>query len=84
MVRPFATDVASVTIVDADGARADALCTALFAMGWEGAEAFLRKHPDVRAVLLRDDFRETLVSEALRNRIQPYDEALVVRWVKAE
>lgn len=82
--RPVATDVASVTIVDADGARADALCTALFAMGWEGAEAFLRKHPDVHAVLLRDDLRETLVSEALRNRIQPYDEALVVRWVRAE
>lgn len=81
--RPVATDISSVTIADANGARADALCTALFAMGWLGAEAFLKHHPDVHAVLLKDDMKEMLVSEALRNRIQPYDDALVVRWIEA-
>lgn len=40
--RPAKTDISSVTIIDRDGARADALCTALFAMGWDRAEAFLR------------------------------------------
>lgn len=81
--RPVSTDISSVTIADANGARADALCTALFAMGWENASLFLKHHPDVHAVLLKDDLREMLVSEALRNRIQPYDDALVVRWVEA-
>ena len=79
--RPVTTDVASVTIVDRNGARADALCTALFAMGWEKAGAFLRDHPDVHAVLLRDNLRDALVSAALRDKIQPYDEGLVMRFV---
>ncbi|MDO5531924.1 FAD:protein FMN transferase [Sutterella sp.] len=79
--RPVATDVASVTIVDRNGARADALCTALFAMRWEKAEAFLVAHPDVHAVILKDDLKETLVSDALRDKIQPYDPELSIRWV---
>ena len=59
--QPVATDIASVTIVDKNGARADALCTALFAMGWEKAEAFFACPPDVHAVLLRDNLEDVLV-----------------------
>lgn len=81
--RPVKTDLASVTIVDRDGGRADALCTAIFAMGWERAEAFLRAHPDIQVVLLRDDLREMLVSASLRDKIQPYDPNLTVRWLEA-
>ena len=71
-----------VTIVDQNGARADALCTALFAMGWEKAEAFLLAHPDVHAVLLRDNLKDVLVSEALRDKIQPYDPEVSIRLLK--
>lgn len=80
--QPVATDIASVTIVDQNGARADALCTALFAMGWEKAEAFLLAHPDVHAVLLRDNLKDVLVSEALRDKIQPYDPEVSIRLLK--
>lgn len=38
--RPVQTDLSSVTIVDANGAKADALCTALFGMGEKAAQAF--------------------------------------------
>lgn len=80
--RPVTTDIASVTIVDSHGARADALCTALFAMGWEKAEAFLRTHPDVHAVLLKENLEDALVSEALRNKIQPYDSNLRMHFIE--
>ena len=80
--RPVATDISSVTIVDKNGAKADALCTGIFAMGWERAEAFLKAHPDVHAVLLRDNLKEALVSEALRDKIQTYDPEVSFRFVK--
>ena len=80
--QPVATDISSVTIVDQNGARADALCTALFAMGWEKAEAFLLAHPDVHAVLLKDNLKDVLVSEALRDKIQPYDPEVSIRLLK--
>ena len=80
--RPVTTDIASVTIVDSHGARADALCTALFAMGWDKAEAFLRAHPEVHAVLLKENLEDALVSEALRNKIQPYDSNLRMHFVE--
>ncbi len=82
--RPVETDLASVTIVDRDGARADALCTALFAMGFEKAEAFLMAHPEIHAVLLRDDLKETLVSAALKPKFQAFDEHLVVRFLETK
>ena len=60
--RPATTDLSSVTVIDKDGARADALCTAFFVMGWEKTAAFLKAHPDIRAVLLHADMREALVT----------------------
>ena len=60
--RPVDTDLASVSIIDRDGARADALCTAFFAMGWERSSAFLKAHPDVKAVLLSKDLKRCAVS----------------------
>lgn len=82
--RPVTTDIASVTIVDSHGARADALCTALFAMGWDRAEAFLRAHPEVHAVLLKENLEDALVSEALRNKIQPYDSNLRMHFIEQQ
>lgn len=62
--RPAKTDISSVTIIDRDGAKADALCTALFAMGWERAASFLRQHPELKAVLMHADMTQVLVTHA--------------------
>ncbi len=76
--RPAATDLSSVTIVDADGARADALCTALFGMGWNVARKFLDDHPDVHAVILKDDLKSALMSRALESKVAFADPAVQV------
>ena len=51
-------------------------------MGWDKAEAFLRAHPEVHAVLLKENLEDALVSEALRNKIQPYDSNLRMHFVE--
>ena len=53
--RPARSGLSSVTVVDANSARADALCTALFVMGSRRAPEFLRKHGYIKAVLVTDD-----------------------------
>ena len=53
--RPARSGLASVTVVDADSARADTLCTALFVMGSRRAPEFLRKHSYIKAVLVAAD-----------------------------
>lgn len=68
--RPVATDLSSVTIVDQNGGRADALCTALFGLGWDRAKLFLERHPDIRAVILKSNMSELLISERLKKNIQ--------------
>lgn len=44
----------SVTVVDADPLKADALSTGLFVMGPEGSRAWLAAHPDVAALVLEE------------------------------
>ena len=55
--QPVDNDLASVTVVTADGARADALSTALFVLGTDGALAYAGAHPDVQLVLITKDGR---------------------------
>jgi thiamine biosynthesis lipoprotein len=78
--RPVKTDISSVTIIDRDGTRADALCTALFSMGWERACAFLRAHPDLRAVLLHADMKRAAVTKSAEKsvKLQPGFEETVL------
>lgn len=79
--RPALTDVASVTIVDKDGARADALCTALFAMGWARSTDFLVRHPEIHAVLLHADLTQAVVSQGLAKRVRIADPKVVLQTV---
>lgn len=80
--RPVATDLSSVTILDKNGAKADALCTALFGMGVSAAERFLEAHPDVHAVLLSSDMKTALVSDAIKDRVRVTDPEIVVKIIK--
>ena len=47
-----AEGMASVTVVAPTGAQADALATAFFVLGVEGACAYCKQHSDIGAVLL--------------------------------
>ena len=64
--RPVDNDLLSATVVTADGARADALSTALFVLGSEGAQAYTAAHEDVDAVLITKDGR-VIVTAGLRD-----------------
>ena len=62
--RPAESDLLSVTVVSEDGARADALSTALFLMGAQEAAAFWRARGDFEMLLVTAD-HEVWVTQGL-------------------
>lgn len=52
---PAENDLASVTVIAADGSTADALATALYVMGEEKAKAYQKEHPEIQLILIRKD-----------------------------
>lgn len=78
--RPARSGLSSVTVIDADSARADALCTALFVMGAERAPEFLARRGDIKAVLLTEDGR-ALVTPSAKNIFRLTDEALSLSFI---
>ena len=64
--RPVDNDLLSVTVVTPDGARADALSTALFVLGAEKALDYAAAHEDVDLVLITKDDR-VLVTAGLKD-----------------
>lgn len=81
--RPVPLSFSSVTIVDADGAKADGWCTALFAMGKARALTFLARRTDIEAFVLSGDEKEAWVSEALAPRLKLTDETIQLHVIKA-
>ena len=62
------TDIAYTSVVDPDGARGDALSTALFLMGSTKVKDFLRAHPHFRVfVMLKDN--TAFVSKSLADAV---------------
>jgi len=61
---PAESDLASVSIISADGSQGDTLSTALFVMGSEKAMQFWRSHQDFSVVLVTSD-GEILASKDL-------------------
>ena len=70
---PVATDIASVTIVDKDGARADGWCTALFAMGVENAVKKMAEQKDLGVFILDADLKRAWVSKCIADRLKVQD-----------
>lgn len=54
---PVDNDLLSMTVVTSDGTRADALSTALFVLGSEGALEYAESHEDVELVIITKDNR---------------------------
>ena len=61
--------LSSVTVVSEDGARADALSTALFVMGLDGAEKYYREHGGFEVVLVTDG-GEVYVTDGLKDSFE--------------
>lgn len=79
---PVDTDIASVTIVDHDGARADGWCTALFAMGTQRALQEMREHKDLAVLILDVSLKKAWVSRCLADRISLLDETIALTVVE--
>ncbi|MBD5148168.1 MAG: FAD:protein FMN transferase [Oscillibacter sp.] len=76
--RPAESDLLSVTVVSADGARADALSTALFLMGQENAAAFWREQGGFDLVLVTVD-RRIFITEGLEDSFEAEEPYAVLR-----
>lgn len=61
---PADSGLASVTVVTPEGKRGDALSTALFVMGEEGAKTYWQEHPDFDMILITEDGR-ILITEGI-------------------
>lgn len=69
--RPARSGLASVTVVSGSGVQADALSTALFVLGAEGAADYWREHRDFDMILLGEDGTVT-VSEGIAGSFSLY------------
>ncbi len=68
--KPVRATLSSVTIMDNSSSKADALCTALFVMGWEHAIEFLKRNPELKAVLMNADKNTIAYTKNLESEIQ--------------
>ena len=76
--RPADSDFSSVTVIDRDSTKADALSTALFVMGRAEADVYLKEHKDIAAVFLLKGEKRVLATEAARSVFTAADASLSV------
>ncbi len=67
---PVKSDLASVSIVSADGMLADGLSTSLYIMGLERAQDFWRAHSEQFQALLIDNDGQLYVTEGVADAVQ--------------
>ncbi|MCF0253758.1 MAG: FAD:protein FMN transferase [Duodenibacillus sp.] len=79
---PAVTDMGSVSIVDADGAKADGWCTALFAMGVERAVALAARTPGLQVFIVDAAVKNAWVSKALAPRVLMLDDSVALRVIE--
>ena len=75
---PAESDLLSVTVVSEDGARADALSTALFLMGLEDAVSLWQNHGGYDMILVTED-RRVLITEGLEDVFETSEDFTVLR-----
>lgn len=73
---PARATLSSVSVINEDSATADALCTALFVMGWDEAIRFLESHPTIKAVLVDENIQNIAITKNLQKEIIVVDEEL--------
>ena len=73
---PVATDIASVTIIDKNGARADGWCTALFAMGSQKAIKQMSENKDLGVFILDSTLKKAWVSRCIADRVRLQDKSI--------
>ena len=71
---PARTGLASVTVVAPEGVKCDALSTALFVMGLDGALDYWRAHGDFELILITED-REFYLTPGLEDTFTLSDNA---------
>lgn len=76
--RPGSSDLLSVTVVSEDGARADALSTALFLMGLQDAVSFWQNHGGYDMILITED-RQVFITEGLEGGFETSEALTVLR-----
>lgn len=78
---PVETAWSSVTIIDEDGAVADAWCTAFFAMPKDAVLSYVSAHPKMRVFLLEKDGKSAWVSCALAPDLEVHSERLTLNLI---
>lgn len=87
--KPAENTFAYVTVIDHDGARGDALSTALWVMG-DKAFDFLKAHPDIQALLVMKNENAAYVTQTARmlkatgSRSRPLSEGACAHQGKVE
>jgi thiamine biosynthesis lipoprotein len=66
--RPLDPELSSVTVLAPDALTADAWDTALFALGWQGAQDAIEAHPELEALLVHHDGR-VWISKGLEGKV---------------
>lgn len=79
--KPAQNKFAYVTVIDSDGARGDALSTALWVMG-DKAFDFLKAHPEIQALLVMKEVRVAYITPNLANRTYVKSERLTLNNIE--
>lgn len=79
--KPVQNKFAYVTVIDHDGARGDALSTALWVMG-DKAFDFLKAHPDIQALLVMKEGKVAYVTPSLADRTNVKSDRLTLKTIE--
>ena len=79
--RPAENTFAYVTVIDHDGARGDALSTALWVLG-DKAFDFLKAHPDIQALLVMKEGKVAYVTPSLADRTNVKSDRLALKTIE--
>lgn len=79
--KPAENTFAYVTVIDHDGARGDALSTALWVLG-DKAFDFLKAHPDIQALLVMKNENAAYVTPSLADRTYVKSERLKLKEIE--